>query len=99
VLPKVDGLAILRRSRREGGRAPVPDFTASGGTDDVVRGLDLGSDEHPAGPFEMGELTARCRALIRRSYGRAASIRRAAGVEIAPRPRTKLEALCDSPVG
>jgi DNA-binding response OmpR family regulator len=87
MLPKVDGLTILRELRSQGNRTPVLILTAKGGTEDVVRGLDLGSDDYLIKPFEMGELLARCRALIRRSYDRPDPVVRAAGVEIDSRSR------------
>ena len=70
MLPKVDGLQILRRLRAKGDRTPVLILTARGTTDDIVRGLDLGCDDYLTKPFEIGELLARCKALIRRAYDR-----------------------------
>jgi two-component system OmpR family response regulator len=70
MLPKVDGLTILRDLRAEGKRTPVLILTAKDTTEDIVRGLDYGCDDYLTKPFEMGELVARARALIRRSYDR-----------------------------
>lgn len=70
MLPKVGGLDILRRLRREGHRVPVLILTARDTTDDVVKGLNLGSDDYLTKPFDMGVLIARCHALIRRNYDR-----------------------------
>ena len=70
MLPKVDGLEILRRLRHTGSRAPVLILTARSTTEDVVCGLNLGSDDYLTKPFDMGELIARCHALIRRNYDR-----------------------------
>lgn len=70
LLPKVNGLDILRALRDAGRRTAVLLLTARDGTDDIVRGLDLGADDYLTKPFEMGELLARCKALIRRVYDR-----------------------------
>ena len=70
-LPKVDGLEVLRRLRARGDRTAVLVLTASGDTDDRVRGLDSGADDYLAKPFELTELEARLRALHRRSLGHA----------------------------
>jgi len=49
-------------------------LTARDTTSDVIEGLEAGSDDYMVKPFDMGELLARCKALVRRSYGRAASV-------------------------
>lgn len=74
MLPKVDGLAILRNLRAKGNTTPVLILTAKDATGDIVGGLDLGCDDYLTKPFEMMELIARCKALIRRSHGRAAPV-------------------------
>jgi DNA-binding response OmpR family regulator len=68
MLPKIDGMQILQNLRRKGQRTPVLILTAKGTTEDVVQGLDMGSDDYLTKPFEMAELIARCRALTRRAY-------------------------------
>jgi DNA-binding response OmpR family regulator len=68
MLPKVDGLTLLQRWRRDGLKTHVLVLTALGGIDDKVRGLDLGADDYLAKPFELEELFARLRALIRRGH-------------------------------
>ena len=73
-LPKMDGLELLRRLRARGDRTAVLVLTASGDTDDRVRGLDSGADDYLAKPFELTELEARLRALHRRSLGHAAPV-------------------------
>ena len=73
-LPKMDGLEVLRRLRARGDRTAVLVLTASGDTDDRVRGLDSGADDYLAKPFELTELEARLRALHRRSLGHAAPV-------------------------
>jgi DNA-binding response OmpR family regulator len=70
MLPKVGGLEILRSLRQRGNRVPVLILTAKDTTHDIVRGLDLGSDDYMTKPFEMAELLARCKALVRRTYDR-----------------------------
>ena len=63
----IDGFEVLRRLRAAGDRTPVLILTARDALDDRVRGLDLGADDYMAKPFAMPELTARVRALVRRS--------------------------------
>lgn len=70
MLPKVGGLEILRSLRQHGSRVPVLILTARDTTQDIIEGLDLGSDDYMTKPFEMGELLARCKALVRRTYDR-----------------------------
>ena len=70
MLPKVGGLDILARLRRDGDRVPVLVLTARDTTDDIIKGLNLGSDDYLTKPFDMGELIARCQALVRRNYDR-----------------------------
>jgi two-component system OmpR family response regulator len=69
-LPQMDGFEVLRRLRAGvGGSGPMPVLvlTARDAVDDRVRGLDLGADDYMVKPFAMPELTARVRALLRRS--------------------------------
>ena len=66
-LPGMDGFEVLRRLRGAGDRTPVLVLTARDALDDRIRGLDLGADDYLAKPFAMPELTARVRALVRRS--------------------------------
>jgi two-component system OmpR family response regulator len=68
-LPGMDGFEVLRRLRAARSDAPVPVLvlTARDAVDDRVRGLDLGADDYMVKPFAMPELTARVRALLRRS--------------------------------
>ncbi|MBX9685521.1 MAG: response regulator transcription factor [Candidatus Obscuribacterales bacterium] len=69
-LPQIDGLEVLKRLRSSGKRFPVLIVTARDGLDDRVSGLDLGADDYMTKPFDLPELEARVRALIRRSnYG------------------------------
>lgn len=65
-LPKLDGYEVLRRLRRRGSKTPVLLLTARDALDDRVKGLDLGGDDYLTKPFDLPELEARVRALIRR---------------------------------
>lgn len=65
-LPAVDGLEVLKRIRAGTGRIPVIILTARDALDDRVRGLDLGADDYLVKPFEIKELLARMRAVVRR---------------------------------
>lgn len=73
-LPKLNGLEILGGLRKKEIAVPVLILTARDATSDVIQGLEAGSDDYMIKPFDMGELLARCKALVRRSYGRAASV-------------------------
>jgi two-component system, OmpR family, response regulator TctD len=76
-LPKMDGLEVLKRLRsRPGarGRTPVLILTARGGLNERVQGLNLGADDYLAKPFELSELEARVKALLRRSQGSEAVV-------------------------
>lgn len=66
MLPKLDGLSVLRELRKNGIHTPIILLTAKGGTRDKVTGLDLGADDYMAKPFQMDELLARLRAMSRR---------------------------------
>jgi DNA-binding response OmpR family regulator len=68
MLPKKDGLTLLREWRRDGIQTHVLCLTAKDTTDDKVRGLDTGADDYLAKPFQLEELLARLRALIRRRH-------------------------------
>ena len=65
-LPKLHGLEVCRRLRAAGRGSPVLILTASGATQDVVKGLDAGADDYVVKPFDMEELLARVRSLLRR---------------------------------
>lgn len=65
-LPKLDGFEVLKRLRARGNTTPVLILTALEDTQNRVKGLDLGADDYLAKPFELAELEARVRALIRR---------------------------------
>jgi DNA-binding response OmpR family regulator len=68
MLPKIDGLTVLKRLRAEGRPCHVLLLTAKDTVADRVRGLDLGADDYLVKPFAFAELLARVRALARRAY-------------------------------
>lgn len=68
-LPKMDGLTVLRRWRESGMGTPVLVLTARGSWHEKVQGIDGGADDYMAKPFEIEEVLARLRALIRRASG------------------------------
>ena len=69
MLPDLDGFEVIRRMRDGGVRTPVVFLTARDATDDKIRGLTLGGDDYVTKPFSLEELTARIRAVLRRSSG------------------------------
>ncbi|MEM9797718.1 MAG: response regulator transcription factor [Pseudomonadota bacterium] len=71
-LPTLDGIEVLRRVRAAGHALPILLLTARSGVEDRIAGLDAGADDYLVKPFEMGELAARLRALLRRRADRAA---------------------------
>lgn len=74
-LPKMDGLDVLKRLRGRKSTVPVLILTARGATEDRVRGLNLGADDYLPKPFELQELEARIKALLRRSSGQTPLLR------------------------
>ncbi len=72
-LPGASGLVLLQRMRRAGSALPVLILTARDALADRVNALDLGADDYLVKPFELPELAARCRALIRRSRSAASA--------------------------
>jgi len=73
-LPKLDGFEILRRLRRRSSRVPVLVLTARDTLEDRVKGLDIGADDYLTKPFDLPELEARVRALIRRGQSGGSSL-------------------------
>jgi two-component system, OmpR family, response regulator len=73
-LPGADGLTLVRRLRSAGKMLPTLILTARCTLTDKVKALDLGADDFLSKPFEAAELAARCRALMRRSYGATSGI-------------------------
>ena len=66
MLPKLDGLSLLRKMRAEGGQSPVIVLSALASVDDRIKGLQAGGDDYLTKPFAFSELLARIQALIRR---------------------------------
>jgi len=73
-LPGLSGTEILRLARQSGNKTPAVMITARDALDDRVAGLDLGADDYLVKPFEIRELLARIRAVIRRNGGQAVSV-------------------------
>jgi two-component system OmpR family response regulator len=84
-LPRVDGLTVLRRWREAGLFMPVLILTARGSWHEKVQGIDGGADDYLAKPFQIEELLARLRALIRRASGGAMPELRAGAIALDPR--------------
>jgi two-component system OmpR family response regulator/two-component system response regulator QseB len=82
-----DGLDVLRALRGRGDSTPVIVLTARDGLGDRVAGLDAGADDYLVKPFEIDELNARMRAVLRRHAGRAAPLLSHAGVTLDPATR------------
>lgn len=72
-LPVIDGISVLRKWREDGKTMPVLILTARDTWSEKVSGLDAGADDYVTKPFELAELLARLRALIRRAAGHASS--------------------------
>jgi DNA-binding response OmpR family regulator len=88
MLPKQDGLTLLQHWRRDDLKTDVLVLTARGSIEDKVRGLDLGADDYLTKPFELEELLARIRAVIRRRHGVKDPILRVCDLEIDTATRT-----------
>ena len=74
MMPKMDGISVLRELRKEGNAVPVLLLTAKDSIEDRVTGLDAGADDYLVKPFHMSELLARMRAVMRRRNGAAANV-------------------------
>ena len=88
MLPKKDGLSVLKEWRKDGIQTHVLMLTARGTLDDKVRGLDTGADDYLTKPFELEELLARLRALIRRGHQVKDPVLRVCDLEIDTAART-----------
>ena len=82
MLPKMNGLEVLRRLRESGDKTPVLILTAKGSIEDRVTGLDLGADDYLVKPFSLDELMARVRVMLRRAGGSASNILKAADLTV-----------------
>jgi two-component system, OmpR family, copper resistance phosphate regulon response regulator CusR len=87
MLPGRSGIEVVRELREAGRAMPVLMLTARDRTEDKIQGLDSGADDYLTKPFDFTELTARLRALLRRSGGVAAPVLRAGDVELDPATR------------
>ena len=86
-LPRMDGLDVLRRLRAKKKTLPVLILTARDTVDDRIRGLDAGADDYLVKPFDLGELTARLRALLRRAGGQPSPLLAGGDVTLDPATR------------
>ena len=83
-LPERDGLSVLREARSRAHKLPVLVLTARDAPSDGVRGLDSGADDYLVKPFDLDELAARIRALLRRRVGRSDPVISHRGVTLNP---------------
>jgi len=88
MLPKMDGLAVLKKMRDEGNLTPILLLTARDAVDDRVRGLRLGADDYLVKPFALAELLARVQVLCRRRYGARSNLIRVVDIQIDTTART-----------
>lgn len=86
MLPEMDGLSVCRALRAKGSRVPILMLTARAEVSERITGLDAGADDYLAKPFDLGELFARIRALVRRS-GQADGVIRLGPIVIDQRNR------------
>lgn len=84
-LPRVDGLTLLRRWRESGVSMPVLVLTARGSWHEKVQGIDGGADDYMAKPFQIEEVLARLRALIRRATGQMTADLRCGALVLDPK--------------
>ncbi len=83
-LPRLSGLDLLKRLRAKGDRTPVLILTAQDAMEQRISGLDSGADDYMVKPFDLNELAARLRALIRRAHGQADPLLSIAGIQLDP---------------
>src|SRR6202789_149810 len=82
MLPKLDGLGLLKRLRARRDATPVLILTAKEGAGSIIELLNAGADDYLAKPFDLGELIARAKALIRRGKGAAHPVLAVADIEV-----------------
>ena len=97
MLPKLDGCGVIKKLRSTKA-TPVLMLTARDAVPDRVRGLDAGADDYLVKPFELSELLARVRALVRRGAGKATAELKAGEVRIDTRTRTVFRAGAEVPL-
>jgi two-component system, OmpR family, response regulator QseB len=83
-LPQRDGLSVLRELRRRGDATPVIILTARDDTQDRIDGLDAGADDYIVKPFDLEEVAARMRSVLRRANGRADPTIRVGDISLNP---------------
>jgi two-component system response regulator QseB len=83
-LPRLDGMEVLNAVRRHGSQVPILVLTARDAVDNRIAGLDAGADDYLTKPFEVAELKARLRALLRRSQGQISSVLTCRGIRLDP---------------
>jgi two-component system response regulator QseB len=83
-LPGMDGLQVLRHARSSGKTVPILILTARDSVTDRIKGLDAGADDYLVKPFDLNELAARVRAVLRRQAGRAEPVIEHLGVRLDP---------------
>ncbi|AXC10785.1 Phosphate regulon transcriptional regulatory protein PhoB (SphR) [Acidisarcina polymorpha] len=88
MLPKIDGLGVLTRLRKKGDRTPVLVLTARSEKESVIQLLNAGADDYLSKPFDLGELIARIKALVRRGKGIAHPVLTVRDVEVDTLSRT-----------
>ena len=91
-LPKKSGITVLKNIRKENCQTPILLLTARDDIDDRVRGLDAGADDYLTKPFDLSELSARIRALARRSLGRATPVIRYKDIQVDPAAHSVIKA-------
>lgn len=87
-LPRRSGLEVLNALRQRGGNVPVLILTARDSVEDRILGLDAGADDYLVKPFDMGELAARLRALVRRRTGSACAALTVGDIVVDPAARS-----------
>lgn len=88
MLPRLDGLSILRQLREEGSDVHVLILSARDQVDERIQGLQLGADDYLTKPFDFDELVARLRALVRRKYGTKSPVHDVGGLQLDTGRRT-----------
>jgi DNA-binding response OmpR family regulator len=92
MLPKMDGLEVLRRLRKQAIQTPVLILTSRDEKETTISLLDAGADDYLTKPFDLGEMVARCRALVRRAHGIAAPVIEVGDLVIHPAEMTATRA-------
>lgn len=87
-LPRRSGLEVLKQLRQTNNPVPVLILTARDSVEDRIGGLDAGADDYLVKPFDLGELSARLRALIRRASGQPAAVLTVGALSLDPASRT-----------